>query len=146
MDKKIYFISGHGDVTHEEFNKRYKPQINKAIKKGAKFIVGDFRGADTMAIDYLYWLGSYSGDLEYYIPAEDITVYHMFESPRCRVYNFKTAGGFKSDEDRDSEMTRVSHEDILWIREGREKSGTAKNKARRDKFNAIINFKNNQNG
>lgn len=51
----IYMISGHGDVDQEEFNKTYKVDIDLALKEdsNAKFILGDFRGVDSLAQDYL---------------------------------------------------------------------------------------------
>ena len=60
-----------------------------------------------------------------------MTVYHMFESPRNNYGGYTTVGGFNSDSEGDEAMTAVSDEDIAWVRPGREKSGTAKNLARR---------------
>lgn len=56
----------------------------------------------------------------------------MIQQPN-NIGNFKTVGGFKSDDERDSEMTRMTDYDIAWVRPGREKSGTAKNLMRRTK-------------
>lgn len=52
----IYFISGHRDLTWEEFTKWYAPAISKVIctDKEARFVVGDCEGADRMAQDYLW--------------------------------------------------------------------------------------------
>lgn len=43
-----YFISGHRDLTWEEFTKWYAPAISKVIctDKEARFVVGDCEGAD----------------------------------------------------------------------------------------------------
>ena len=40
----IYFISGHRDLTIEEFKKHYIPKIDEvcAFDKNAKFVVGDY--------------------------------------------------------------------------------------------------------
>ena len=39
---KCGFISGHRDVTDEEFNKYYKPQIDEALKNNVRFVVCDY--------------------------------------------------------------------------------------------------------
>ena len=121
---KTAYISGHLDLTEEEFKEHYIPKISLALVSYNKFIVGDARGADTMAQTYLNNI---------LCKEDDMTVYHMFEKPRNNVNDFPTVGGFKSDEDRDAAMTAASDYDIAWVRPGREKSGTAKNIARRNK-------------
>jgi hypothetical protein len=123
----IGFISGHLDLTQEEFNEHYAPQIDEAIDHGDFFIVGDAKGADSMAQQYILdKLGKES---------KRVHVYHMFDSPRNNKGNFITAGGFKSDDKRDSAMTMFSHYDIAWVRPGKENSGTAKNIQRRKSGN-----------
>jgi len=115
----IYFISGHLDLTREEFTKHYEPRIRDALAAGASFVVGDARGADSHAQLFLS-------------VCNRVTVYHMFETPRNNFgLQFRTVGGFKSDRERDEAMTAASTHDIAWVRPGREKSGTAKNLARR---------------
>jgi hypothetical protein len=114
----IYFISGHLDLSEQEFQEHYAPRIDQAIARGATFVVGDARGADALAQEYLKRKGARA------------TVYHMLESPRHNA-GFPTQGGFKNDLERDTAMTRDSTEDLAWIRPGREKSGTAKNLQRR---------------
>jgi len=122
-----YFISGHLDLTREEFDRYYVPQIDKAIIEGdACFVVGDAKGADCMAQDYL-WLQYKLGEIN----SRSVTVFHMFTDPRNHYGTFPLKGGFKSDKERDEAMTNASNEDIAWVRPGREKSGTAKNLKRR---------------
>jgi len=122
-----YFISGHGDLTPEEFKAYYEDRIVLAAKEHANFIVGDFKGADTMAQDLLRELGG--------IVRIGVRVFHMFDKPRYLACpSFDTEGGFQSDAERDTAMTVSSDEDILWVRPGREKSGTAKNARRREEF------------
>lgn len=111
------FISGHLDLTDEEFNKHYEPSILKGMRVGWTFIVGDAKGADALAQQLLRNYGK-------------VIVYHMFDSPRNNA-GHRTKGGFKSDKERDEAMTAASDIDIAWVRPGREKSGTAKNLARR---------------
>ena len=64
-----YFISGHRDLTWEEFTKWYAPAISKVIctDKEARFVVGDCEGADRMAQDYLSACGFSLGILLYII-------------------------------------------------------------------------------
>jgi hypothetical protein len=102
---KTYFVSGHRNITTEEFDVYYVPKIKEAVEKGHKFVVGDYHGADTMAQKLLKDLGS-----------QHVTVYHMLENPRNNA-GFPTRGGFISDEQRDWAMTFASDEDILWVRD-----------------------------
>lgn len=113
------FVSGHLDLTQVEFDMYYKHALDYAIDRGHAITVGDARGADAMAQTYLAGKGY-----------TNVVVFHMFVTPRNN-WGFITLGGFKSDEDRDVAMTKNSTYDIAWIRPGREKSGTAKNVARR---------------
>jgi hypothetical protein len=125
---KTYFISGHRNVTPEEFEKHYAGRIREAVKSGAVFVVGDYYGVDTMAQQLLK-------DLD----AEHVTVYHMFDLPRNNVGCFPMSGGFTSDVARDEAMTRISDEDILWVRPEVKQdvcgklSGTEENEIRRQK-------------
>ena len=119
----IAYISGHLDLTSAEFDEHYLRPIREALLRDDQFIIGDARGTDTIAQGYLKFVAK----------NEVVTVYHMFDKPRNNVGNFKTVGGFKSDEERDAAMTAASDYDIAWVRPGRENSGTAKNLARRKK-------------
>ena len=114
----MYFVSGHLDLTEEEFEEHYVPKLVGAIQKGGSFVVGDAPGCDTMAQQYLRGAA--------------VTVYHMLEMPRnLRCDTFDTVGGFRTDEERDAAMTEASDEDIAWVRPGFENSWTAKNIGRR---------------
>ena len=115
----IYFISGHLSFTQEEFDTHYKPLIDEALSHNSSFVIGDAKGADTLAQNYLFG------------KTGKVVVYHMFESPRYNA-GFPTEGGFQSDEERDVAMTDNSDSDIAWVRKGREKSGTQKNLDRRE--------------
>ncbi len=114
------FVSGHLDLTENEFIKFYKEKIDLAISIDSEFIIGDARGADTLAQKYLH-------SKNY----KKVTIYHMFSTPRNNVGMFKTMGGFISDNDRDIAMTLNSDIDIAYIKKGGENSGTAKNIYRR---------------
>lgn len=115
---KTYFISGHLDLTFNEFSLHYVPYLQTALIEDPFFVVGDAIGADSLAQKYL--LGK----------SAKVLVYHMFESPRNNA-GFETCGGFMSDKDRDTAMTLASTHDIAWVRPGRKNSGTEKNLRRR---------------
>jgi hypothetical protein len=115
----IYFISGHRNITADEFNDHYKPALDLAIESGGTFVVGDYYGVDIMAQKYLHAR----------VPEYRVTVYHMLEAPRNYVHGFNTKGGYYLDEDRDSAMTSDSNVDIAWSRSIY--SGTFRNIRRR---------------
>lgn len=121
-----YFISGHRNITKEEFEINYKPSIDFALYEDpqAKFVVGDYYGVDIMAQNYLV------DDIG--VDQNRITVYHMFDSPRNKNEKItKTKGGFTSDEERDTAMTKASSKDIAFVRDNTKISGTGSNILRR---------------
>lgn len=123
---KTYFISGHRDITAEEFEFNYIPMINFALHTtpDAMFIVGDYQGVDIMAQNYLMDVLALEPDR--------VCVYHMFDSPRNanpRITKF--VGGFESDDERDEAMTKASSQDIAFVRDIKKNSGTAQNILRR---------------
>ena len=117
-----YFVSGHLDLTVDEFREHYAPRITAALSDDpdSAFVVGDARGCDLMAQMYLR-------DAR----ALRVQIFHMLEAPRNNVNGFPTIGGFETDAERDAAMTAASDADIAWIRPGRQHSGTAANLARR---------------
>ena len=121
-EPRTYFISGHGNVTEEEFQEHYVPQLRQVLSDSfeTRFVVGDFRGADTLAQQWL--LGK----------TKNVTVYHMFESPRFNA-GWPTKGGFQSNATRDRAMTAASDDDIAWLRDPDTNSGTRRNLLRRKK-------------
>ena len=124
----IYFVSGHRDLTQKEFDELYKDIIETAAsKRNTKFIVADYEGADIMCQQLLKTLCDRN-----IIDYSNITIYHMGDKPmRCADNRFNLKGGFESDVERDSTMTRDSQKDIAFIRKGKWTSGTAQNILRR---------------
>lgn len=133
-----YFVSGHRDITEEEFNKHYVPLLVEILNSNryASFVVGDCKGVDKMAIDFLSNAAK-NGNIK-------LTIYHMFDSPRVTpgdipikyidtIFNgsVKFKGGYTTDLERDTAMTNDSHIDVAWVRPGRNTSGTAQNIKRR---------------
>lgn len=126
--EKTYFISGHGKVTNEQFEK-YKSTIQKVLKQhpDATFIVGDYQGVDILSQHYLID--------ELNINPLQIIVYHMFDKPRnCHPLITRLVGGFKTDEERDNAMTENSKQDIAFVNDHTKLSGTAQNILRRNRF------------
>lgn len=123
-----YFISGHRNITEEEFSK-YKAVLTELVnnKPDVLFVVGDYEGVDILAQNFLV------DDLLF--SPQQITVYHMFESPRnINPKITHTVGGFETDEDRDAAMTMASSHDIAFIRNHTKWSGTGQNILRRFLF------------
>ena len=121
-----YFISGHRDITPEEFEMNYQSAINEAIDtiSNCKFVVGDYYGCDIMAQNYLLDILN--------IDPDRITVYHMMESPRnINPKVIHTKGGYQSDEERDAAMKADSFADIAFVRNWKKLSGTGQNILRR---------------
>lgn len=120
------FISGHRNITEEEFNNNYCERIHGELiaNPEVRFVIGDYHGVDIMAQNYLLdQLG---------VDPEKVTVYHMWDKPRNanpKVINFK--GGFTSDSERDEAMTKASYRDIAFVRDNKVMSGTAENILRR---------------
>ncbi len=121
-----YFVSGHRDITEEEFERNYKLALENIVNEvpDCRFVIGDYYGVDIMAQNYLIdVLG---------IEPDRITVYHMFEAPRNIHPKIKnTVGGFESDAERDAAMTAASVDDIAFVRDNTKISGTAENILRR---------------
>ena len=118
----IFYVSGHLDLTEEEFREHYVPKLEEALKEpGATFVVGDARGADAMA---QAWLAEKNAP---------VTVFHMFVAPRNNVGENALKGGFETDLARDEAMTAASTDDIAWARHRR--SNTWKNLERRSAVN-----------
>ncbi len=105
IQKQTAFISGHLDLDKSQFELYYTPKIRAAMARNvSNFVVGDAVGADSMAQQFLAK------------EKQNVTIYHMFETPRCNYGHFMTKGGFKSETRRDAAMTQNSDFDIAWIR------------------------------
>jgi len=115
----VAFVSGHRDLTEAEFATHYEPALAAHLQREGVFVVGDCTGADTLA---QRWLAARRARF---------VVYHMLHTPRYSEPWAPLEGGFASDEARDAAMTARSTIDIAWVRPGRERSGTARNLARR---------------
>ena len=120
----IYFVSGHRNLTKEEFDQHYIPFIDFIISEDsyASFVVGDWEGCDFMFVQYMEAVYS---DIPIVIFYVDIPRIKKGEFNR---YRFRKCDNY---DECDAAMTAYSHFDVTWIRPGREDSHTAKNIKRR---------------
>ena len=98
------FVSGHLDLTVDEFRAHYAPRIATVLTDDADtaFVVGDARGCDLMAQLCLRDARTLR-----------VQVFHMFDKPRNNVGGFPTVGGFSSDS-----AQRARHRDDRRVRRG----------------------------
>lgn len=132
---KVAFISGHRDITNEEFQKNYVSAIVTHALSSGWFVVGDCDGCDKMVAEFIAGLAQSLPN------AIHLTIYHMFDTPRFEIEpkDFRNPessidyrGYFETDIERDSAMTEDSDFDIAFIRDrSKWKSGTAQNLLRR---------------
>ena len=136
----IYFISGHRDFPEEEFGKYLVKIVHAGLNdKKCEFVVGDCEGVDKFAMDAIF--------VEFVDPPisrkrkANLTIYHIGDVPKntplglsvekLKNLGVKFIGGFTSDEERDSAMTKASDFDIAFVKDNRWDSGTAQNIKRR---------------
>lgn len=118
-------IFGNGNLRFEDFLTLYAQLLQKALENSEnEFIVGDFRGADTLTMEFLK------------TKTNQVCIYHIGEKPRylpdsfkTQVSNWKIVGGFKSDQERDLAMIEQCTHFIGFDFNSDEnrKSGTQKN-------------------
>ena len=134
----VYFLSGHRDITQDEFNKHYN-KIDLYLRERLTddelikytFYIGDCFGFDLMAFKHIY--NNYINNKA----LKQIVICIMDNNECSSNYDYPThekikiIRGFKSHEERDCYMTENSKYDILWVRDGKWDSGTAQNFVRR---------------
>lgn len=126
----VYFISGHRDLTQEEFDANYVPALEDAIDNGqttwedCEFVVGDCKGCDEMAAK---WIANYIKENSDYCDdcACSLTIHHMFSEPRFRIGTQGSDGHWYLDmrdiwsADLENEDDTISLEDMnLRFKEG----------------------------
>lgn len=119
------FIFGNGNTTFDTFLKHYIKPIQPFIdNKETKFILCDFRGVDTLMMEYLK------------SESKNVSIYHMGEKPRYQPDKFKTKvhewefnGGYKSDRERDGAAIEACTHYLALDNNSNDKrkSGTLKN-------------------
>ncbi len=120
------FISGHLNLTPQQFELWYVPAILRAIEAGHSFVVGDAPGADEMAQNFLAEHGVV--DVTVVWCANYIAPRNFPDRNYCHRHWDKLARG-RSQKEKDRVMTLMSDYDIaVSFRKG---SGTANNIHRR---------------
>lgn len=121
------YVFGNGNLDFDVFTRLYVPALETALDKDAGFLVCDFRGADTLTME---WLKTRTGNVE---------VLHVGGRPRylpdkhrTRVSEWTVTGGFTSDAQRDEEALRRSTHALAvdFNSDASRTSGTAKMLAR----------------
>lgn len=129
------YLFGNGNISFTDFLQLYGEPIKK-IGFGADiyFTVGDFRGTDTLAMEFLK------------CETPNVSVYHVGKKPRYLPDQFKTMvsewnliGGFNSDSERDNAAIENCTHFLAYDFNSDEsrKSGTQKNIVRCLSLNKI---------
>ena len=109
MKRRVFFISGHMNLTKNEFDLHYKSEIDKSINEGGTYVIGNAKGADTMALDYLLYKG---------IDPKNITIYfyNRYGNKYSKKYidrGVNLIRGFSGYTSRDAEMTKDSRKSVV---------------------------------
>ena len=126
--QNTYFISGHRDLTENEFEYYYIPIINKVLyeNENACFVVGDSEGLDIMAQNYLMDVIK--------LDPERITVYCVKTPDNINTNISKVKFNFSDHDEKDTAMTKASFMDIAFVRDWKVITGTGQNILRRNSF------------
>lgn len=122
---KLY-IFGNGNLGLEQFLIQYCNPLRMLdfVSLGIQFLLCDFRGVDTLMMEYLKTL------------TPDVSVYHVGEKPRYLPDRYKTqvsqwqqVGGFASDADRDAAAIAACSHFLAYDfnSDAERKSGTQRN-------------------
>ncbi|KAH6876826.1 hypothetical protein B0T10DRAFT_497331 [Thelonectria olida] len=114
---RIAMISGHIDISPSEFATHYYYSLDEAIARGDLFILGDAKGTDEMALDYIL-----ERDLTAHITVYASRAHRIRELGDKNIQVIfvkamkKGASGRQRHLQRYAEMTKASDYDILWVR------------------------------
>lgn len=91
------YIFGNGNLSFNDFLIHYRTPLSGLDLGGVHFLVCDFRGADTLTMEYLKHL------------TPNVRIFHIGEQPRylpdkycTEVSRWRLVGGFDSDASRDA--------------------------------------------
>lgn len=119
---QIAFVSGHMDITPQQLVQHYLPRLDDALAQGHFFVIGDAKGVDASALDYLL-----SQSDKYPNIRQRITV-HLSRPGRLSEYQAMgvrtecTSERYDKKDprakhlNRDARLTQASDYDILWAR------------------------------
>lgn len=123
--EKTYYISGHSDLTSEEFVTFYADLIKQAIDSDSYFVVGDLTPCDEMA---QYLLAAVLKPEQHF----RVKVFCEGDNPKILLSpNFMIVGGFRNPIEASVAMTFCSDEDIIVLKPNRPDSLVAKTILRR---------------
>lgn len=112
----VAFISGHLDLSLEQFHMHYVPKLKMAIEKGHQFVMGNAMGADTMALEYLLQNCPSKDRITVYVYAKRPEVQQGISFRLSKMVGVHVVSGFKTYLDRDATCTKASTNDIAWVR------------------------------
>lgn len=122
---KHIFIFGNGNTSFEDFMTYYmQPLIHLISEPNTHFIVCDFRGIDTLIMEFLK------------TKTDKVSVYHIGERPRYKPDTFKTkakdwlyVGNFTTDAARDAKAIDICTHFLAtdFNSDNQRTSGTMKN-------------------
>lgn len=118
----VAFVSGHMNITPDQFQTHYLPRIQDALSQGHQFVIGDAKGLDGLVLDYLL-----AQECAYPDIRESITVHvsRPYQVEKYQSLGVKTISNAEKHDkknprarhlNRDAGMTRSSDYDILWVR------------------------------
>jgi hypothetical protein len=133
-------ISGHVDISPADFATHYVPAIDLAISRGDRFILGDARGTDMLALNHLlrhagpgvkHRITIYPSRPYNVAKFEAMGLTTSTDSPADALASGATTRGKGRRQgdprarhlQRDTRMTRASDNDILWARSEDEAKG-----------------------
>lgn len=121
----MVYVFGNGNLSFTDFLRFYEAPLRPLLAlPDVHFVVCDFRGLDTLAMELLK------------CETENVSVYHVGDRPRylpdqfkTRVPQWKLVGGFKSDGERDGAAIHACTHFLAidFNSDEARKSGTKKN-------------------
>ncbi len=120
------FISGHMEITPQEFTQHYEPRLHDALALGHHFVIGDAKGVDASALAYLLAQEHNYPDVQQRItvhvsrPGQLGRYQAMGVRTVCTTERYDKRDPRARHLNRDAGMTQASDYDILWARTERE--------------------------
>jgi hypothetical protein len=121
----IIYIFGNGNLSFSDYLRHYEAPLKPLLAlPDAHFVMGDFRGVDTLTMELLK------------CETDNVSIYHVGDKPRytpdqfrTRVPQWKLLGGFKSDGERDGAAIQACTHFLAidFNSDAARKSGTTKN-------------------
>lgn len=109
---KTAFISGHTDLSGEEFLLHYAKRLKEAVKKNHNFVMAGAHGADLLCLNYLIVVKKISPSrISIYLHEKYSDRFEILQSLGLKVYS-----GFSTHSGKDAMMTKYSDYDIAWLR------------------------------